>query len=175
MQKTRGLLWFLRSNMHASSIPNVSKGCILYIAEGGILELGHNCIFDRYVEIAVYPGAKLTIGDYCYFGHGSVVACAESITIGSETMVGDLVSIRDMNHYRVPGVAIRKTGIETLPIVIGKNCWLGSKATLVAGCGIADDVTVGANTVVTNHFKSGITIAGVPAKVITSRKEKRSE
>ncbi|MBU3677303.1 MAG: maltose acetyltransferase, partial [Chitinophagaceae bacterium] len=65
----------------------------------------------------------------------------------------------DRNHYNVASV------------VIGKNCWLGGNVTILPGVTLGDNVTVGANSVVTKSFPSNVIIAGVPAKVIRSLDE----
>lgn len=166
VRKARGLLWAMHRNVQAHGIPSVGPNCILSVGQGATLVLGRCCVFDRHAEVVVCAHGKLVIGDDCYVGHGTTIACADSIQIGPETMIGDLVSIRDMNHRRVKGRPIAKSGIETYPIVVGKNCWVGSKVTLAAGCELGDEVTVGANAVVTRTFECGVTIGGVPASVI---------
>jgi len=139
---------------------------ILQVNTGGVLEVQGAIFADRDVEIVVYKGGKLIIGENVYIGHYSTIACACSITIDRNCMLADFVSIRDMNHRRQPGKAIAESGIETRSIVIGMNCWLGSKVTVVAGAVLENDVTVGANAVVTGHIPSGATAVGVPARVL---------
>ena len=168
----RGMWWYSRRNVLARGVPRLKgPGNRLDVARRGTVVMGAGCTFDRDVEIVVYSGGRLEIGDNVYVGHGSTIACADSIIIGSETLIGDLVSIRDMNHRRVPGVAMRNSGIETRPIRIGTNCWLGSKATLVAGCELGSEVTVAANAVVTGRFEDSLLIGGVPARVLRGKRE----
>jgi acetyltransferase-like isoleucine patch superfamily enzyme len=121
---------------------------------------------DRDAEIVVYRGGDLTLGEHVYVGHGTTIACAERVQLGANTLVGDLVSVRDMNHLRIPGVPLRLSGMETRPVRIGKNCCVGSKVTFVAGAELGDDVTVAANAVVAGKFGDGVTIGGVPAHVL---------
>lgn len=121
---------------------------------------------DRDVEIVVGAGARLELGDHVYIGHGTTIACAGSIRIGSETLIGDLVSIRDMNHRRLPGVPLRHSGMDTRAIRIGRNCWLASKVTVVAGAAIGDEVTVAANAVVVGSIADATVVGGVPARVL---------
>ena len=52
--------------------------------------------------------------------------------------------------------------------VIGDNCWIGPGAKLYGGIVLGNEIMVGANAVVTKSFEQdGITIAGVPAKIIS--------
>lgn len=57
--------------------------------------------------------------------------------------------------------------------IIGNNCYLGPGAKIFGGITIGDDCVIGANSVVNKSFNSiGVTIAGIPAKIIS---EKSSE
>jgi len=58
------------------------------------------------------------------------------------------------------------------PVRIGRSCWIGSGAIILPGVTLGDDVIVGAGAVVTKSLGDGVTIAGVPARII---KEKRGE
>jgi len=172
----RGHFWRCRGGVRAKGgLRVLGPGCRLQVDPGGQALIGDGCSFDRGVEIVVYGGGRLELGDHVYVGHGSTIACAKSITIGADTLIGDLVSIRDMNHRRLEGAPMRESGIETRPIRIGKNCWLGSKVTLVAGCEIGSDVTVAANAVVAGRFDDQLLIGGVPARVLRDRRGKVSD
>ena len=57
---------------------------------------------------------------------------------------------------------------------MGNNVDIGYGAVLIGGITIADDIKIGANAVVNRSFtEPGVTIAGVPAKVVKrpARKE----
>ena len=120
----------------------------------------------RDVEIVVYPGGCLDIGDDVYVGHASVIACSGHLRIGSDTLIADMVTIRDKDHGIAPGILIRKNEGSVKEISIGRNCWLGSKVTVTAGAAIGDNVVVGANAVVTKRFGNNLLLGGVPAVVI---------
>ena len=50
---------------------------------------------------------------------------------------------------------------------IGDNCYIGPGVQIVGPVNIADDVTIGAGSVVTKSVnESNVVIAGVPAKII---------
>lgn len=52
-------------------------------------------------------------------------------------------------------------------IVIGNNCFIGKRSTIMYGVTLADNVIVAAGSVVTKSFlKSNIIIAGNPARII---------
>lgn len=63
-------------------------------------------------------------------------------------------------------IGVAHTGDEKAP-VLGQNVDIGYGAVILGDIYIADNITIGANSVVTKSFHTpGITIAGVPAKEI---------
>ena len=52
------------------------------------------------------------------------------------------------------------------PIVLGKNVWIGSNATILQGVTIGDNAVVGAGTVVTKDVEANTVVGGVPAHFI---------
>jgi serine O-acetyltransferase len=63
-------------------------------------------------------------------------------------------------------IGIGRDGEEKCPI-IGKNVDIGFGAVLLGDIKIADNIVIGANSVVTRSFdEPGIVIAGVPARKI---------
>lgn len=52
-------------------------------------------------------------------------------------------------------------------IVIGKNCYISTGVTILAPVTIGDNVTIGAGAVVTKDIPDNVTVAGVPAKIIS--------
>ena len=54
------------------------------------------------------------------------------------------------------------------PIVLGKNVWIGSNATILQGVTIGDNVVIGAGAVVTRDLEANTVAAGVPAQFIKS-------
>jgi acetyltransferase-like isoleucine patch superfamily enzyme len=66
-------------------------------------------------------------------------------------------------------LAIRLQGVSRKGIKIGKNCWIGSKVTILDGVEIGDSCIVAAGAVVNKSFPSNSVIGGVPAKILKSR------
>ena len=52
------------------------------------------------------------------------------------------------------------------PIVLKKNVWVGSNATILSGVTIGENAIVGAGSVVTKDVPDNAIVGGVPAKVI---------
>jgi acetyltransferase-like isoleucine patch superfamily enzyme len=93
-----------------------------------------------------------------------LVAC-ESITIGSNTAIGEYVSIRDQEHRFAPGHGVRGQGFRIAPVTIGENAWIGRGVFIGPGTRIGANSIVAANSVVHGVFPDGVLLAGAPAKI----------
>jgi acetyltransferase-like isoleucine patch superfamily enzyme len=59
--------------------------------------------------------------------------------------------------------------MTSAPIRIGRNVWIGGKATITKGVTIGDNAIIGANAVVTHDVPMNAVAVGVPARVIKIR------
>lgn len=110
---------------------------------------------------------ELIIGDRVWFAPGVTLSAHSRVEIGSDSMFAEYVSIHDNNH--TPGTVDDPTRFReqtAAPIIIGKNVWVGSKATITMGVTIGDNVVIGAGAVVVRDVPSGARVGGVPARVI---------
>ena len=95
------------------------------------------------------------------FGPGLYIAHYGTIVVNRHCKIGE-------NCWLYPGANIGANtgGPEDVP-TIGDNVYIGPGAKLFGKIEIGNNVSIGANAVVTKSFPmSNITIAGVPAKVI---------
>ena len=93
----------------------------------------------------------------CYFA----IFKGTILEIGEGTIWAFNVCIQTGNHDLYD-----RSIYHTKSVKIGKNCWIGNGVTILSGVELGDNVTVGANSVVTKSFPSNVVIAGVPAKII---------
>jgi len=54
------------------------------------------------------------------------------------------------------------------PIILGRNVWVGSNATILQGVTIGDNAVIGAGAVVTKDVEANTIVGGVPARFIKS-------
>ncbi|ADY37452.1 acetyltransferase [Phocaeicola salanitronis DSM 18170] len=114
-------------------------------------------------------GKNITIGRHvfinacCHFqDHGGV-------TLGDGCQIGHNVVFATLNHGIAPGDRVHT---YPAPIVLGKNVWVGSNATILQGVTVGDNAIIAAGAVVTKDVPADTIVGGVPAKVIRRINEK---
>jgi acetyltransferase-like isoleucine patch superfamily enzyme len=139
-------------------------GVTISVTDGGYILIGDNVCFEDGVRI-VSQGGKVTIESNAFLGIGTILVCRESIHIGKDSLIAEYVVIRDQDHditYR----PIRTAGFLTAPINIGKDVWIGCKATVLRGSTIGDGSVIGAHALVLGVIESRVLAVGVPAKSV---------
>ena len=102
-------------------------------------------------------GKGVFINACCHFqDHGGV-------TIGDGCQIGHNVVFATLNHGLSPE---KRKSTCPAPIVLGKNVWVGSNATILQGVTIGDNAVVAAGAVVTKDVAANTIVGGVPAKFI---------
>ena len=102
-------------------------------------------------------GENVFINACCHFqDHGGV-------TLGDGCQIGHNVVFATLNHGLLP--EDRGTTYPA-PIVLGKNVWVGSNATILQGVTIGDNAVVAAGAVVTKDVPADTIVGGVPARFI---------
>lgn len=93
----------------------------------------------------------------CYFA----IFKGTTLEIGEKTIWAFNVCIQTGNHDLYD-----RSVYHTKSVKIGKNCWIGNGVTILAGVELGDNITIGANSVVTKSFPANVVIGGVPAKIL---------
>ncbi len=147
---------------------DVRPGARFMVARGSTVRFGKGCVLDY--GLVVESRGLLEVGDRSVFGHHCTVASDESISIGQNCLIAEMVSIRDHDHaFSSTDASIIDQGRETAPIRIGDNVWIGSKATITKGVFIGSNSVVGAHAVVTGDLPEDCVAVGIPARVIRYR------
>lgn len=111
--------------------------------------VGSNCRIDQTAQ--VLPG--------CVINHSATIGA--NVVLYSGVIVEHDCTISD-HAYLSPRVTL--CGGST----VGARSFLGAGATVLPGVAIGADVIVGAGAVVTRDVPEGVTVMGVPAKVVDS-------
>lgn len=148
-----------------------------------VLEAGVLVFHPENVEIAdrVYVGHatilkayhrnKLVIGEGTWIGQQCFLHSGGGITIGRNVGVGPGVRILTSAHrLDQPDRPILHSDVAFAPVVIEDDADIGVGAILLPGVTIGRGAQVGAGAVVTADVPEYAIVAGVPARVIGSRR-----
>lgn len=115
------------------------------------------------IELATYPGAVLTIGDFVFINSGTSICAQQSVTIGNNVAIGNLTLIMDTDFHAVDD---HRKPPKCAPVSIADNVWIGARVTILKGVTIGDGAVIAAGAVVTRDIPPRVIAAGVPARVI---------
>lgn len=141
----------------------------------GRITIGNHVSIGAFTRVIISTslnqlGSYIQIGDRVGIGEFSYLGGAGGLSIGDDCIIGQYLSCHPENHiYDDPENLIRLQGVRRQGIVIGKNCWIGSKVTILDGVVIGDGCVLASGSVVTKSFAAGSVIGGVPARRLKTR------
>lgn len=175
--------------LHPSSVIKC-KSKIIYLSG---LSIDRYCYIDALSELGIIFGKNVSVGKFTtiectgnanFLGKGLIVGdnvglgtrghygCAGGVKIGKDTIIGNYVSFHSENHnYHDSNIPIRLQGVNHKGIVIGENCWIGAKVTILDGSTVGNGCIIAAGSVVRGEFPENAIIGGVPAKILKFRFE----
>jgi serine O-acetyltransferase len=108
--------------------------------------------------IEIHPGAK--IGRRCFIDHGSGVVIGETSEIGDDVLI-----------YQ--GVVLGGTTLEKKKRhpTLGNGVEMGSGAIALGPITIGDGARIGSSSVVIKSVPAGVTVVGIPGRVVTKREK----
>jgi acetyltransferase-like isoleucine patch superfamily enzyme len=118
-----------------------------------------------------FCGGRIAIGDNV--GLSSVVFSSRSgISVGNNVLIGGNARVYDHDYHPTNpalrrGDAVDRQKIETVPIVIGDDVFIGANAIILKGVHIGDRSVIGAGSVVTlKDIPPDSLVAGNPARIV---------
>lgn len=123
----------------------------------------------KIVMSSIADGRKLDIGkNICYIGGLlNIVSNNNALIIGDNCMFSYSTTISTEDGHPIYDIYTKKILNKGDKIIIGNNVWLGYNCTICKKVSIADNVMVGACSIVTKSITENNCIAvGEPAKVI---------
>jgi len=159
------IMWCIRYPWLLAHPCRIGRGSRLNIGPGARIRFGrHICFMNHFTG---YFYGKTTIGDQVFFQDNCHISVHEELTIGDYSIFVEGVSIHDENHIvAASSDPIGDRGFVVKSISIGRNVWVGAKATILPGVHIGDNAVIGANAVVTRDVPAYTVVAGVPARMI---------
>ena len=164
-----------RSRIYSMQNLSIDRGCYIDALSSEGISFGYNVSIGKHTTIectgtlkslgkGLKVGSRVGLGTHGFFG------CAGGIEIGDDTIFGNYVSLHSENHnFQDRYIPIRLQGVNRKGIIIGKDCWIGAKVTILDGTVIGDGCIVAAGAVVRGYIPPYSIIGGIPAKVIKSR------
>ena len=146
----------------------VLHGVRFSATDGGDIRIGDNTALSPNAALFA-KRARLVIGRSVHIGIGCVIAAREGIEIDDHAQIAEYVTIRDQDHQFAEGGLVAQSGYLTAPVRIGRNVWIGAKATITKGVTIGDNAVIGANSVVTRDIPANAVAVGAPARVVRMR------
>jgi acetyltransferase-like isoleucine patch superfamily enzyme len=146
------------------------RGVTCSAGAGGAIVLGPHTEIGAGTSISASPNASLTLGSNVFVSGGCILAAAKAVTVGSESMIAEFVSIRDHDHD--PAYPPRAGRTLAQAVHIGERVWIGGKASVVRGGSIGDDAIVGAHALVNRPIPARAVAVGVPARVVRINKQR---
>lgn len=144
--------------------------------EAGLRVGSHTTIWRA--SLAADEEAVIEIGDYCFIANASLV-CSELIRIGSRVMIAGGVTIADSDFHPIgPAARLadtvalspvgdrqRRPRVETRPVLIEDDVWIGYNATILKGVRIGAGALIAPGALVVRDVPPGIEVSGNPARV----------
>lgn len=125
----------------------------------------------------VYIDNNSVVGKYCFFGDYTQVTKA---SIGNYCSVGVSVIIGPGSHdytmFSTSSAAIESQNYSNLTkqdCIIGHDVWIGSQSVILRGVEVGNGCIIAAGSVVTKDVPPYSIVAGVPAKIIKMRFDKK--
>ncbi len=172
-----GVRIFYPRHLSAGRGLNLEEGCeIVALSKRGIV-FGERCTVGRFASIRPTnvlldePGEGLSMGDHSNIGPYSYVGCSGYIEIGSNVLMGPRVNLLSENHrFDRTDVPMKEQGVKRSFIRIEDDCWIGANVTILAGVTVGAGAVIASGAVVNRDVPPFAVVAGVPAKIIRSRK-----
>ena len=111
-------------------------------------------------------GKNIAVGENVFINACCHFQDQGGVTIGDGCQIGHNVVFATLNHGLAPE---ERRHTFPAPIVLGKNVWVGSNATLLQGVTVGDNAVIAAGAVVTKDEAANTVVGGVPAKFIKQK------
>lgn len=177
----------LKSFVHKMIFSNARpRWWVKHVLNALVFKHGKGSVIRRQSVINVSPinkfylGENSTIEEYCVIdnGVGDVIIGNETrvglrntvigpVHIGNHVILAQNIALSGLNHnYEDVSKPIHLQGINTKPIVIEDDAWVGANSVITAGVKIGQHSIIGAGSVVTKSVPPFCIAVGNPARII---------
>jgi acetyltransferase-like isoleucine patch superfamily enzyme len=124
-------------------------------------------------DCAFLVSGRLEIEGENLVSWGLTIHCADSIRVRRRAIMGERTTLVDSTHYHSDDERWVLDNVKTAPVVIGRQTWIGAKATIARGVTIGDAAVIAANSLVITDVPDGYRAVGVPAEITPPRPSSR--
>lgn len=142
------------------------------------LLIGRNCTLDG-CQFSLGKSARISIGDQCYLT-SVILMCESEIRIGNRVMIGWNSALADSDFHPIdPAMRIidaialsraptapPRPPIESKPILIEDEVWIGPMVTILKGVTIGTGAFIEPGSIITCNVSPGTRVGGNPAVVM---------
>jgi acetyltransferase-like isoleucine patch superfamily enzyme len=144
------------------------------------VELGAHVSCYAGVSFSIGKNGSCKIGDFTLL-NGALIMAEERIEIGRHCLISWNVGIADSDFHPIDAAQRRidtmalapfyegrpeRPKLETRPVKIEDNVWIGMNAVILKGVTIGENSVVAAGAVVTKSVPANVVVAGNPAVVV---------
>jgi len=152
--------WFVHPSAYVDEPATIGEGTQIWhfchVMSGA--RIGARCTLGQNVFVA----AGVVIGDGVKIQNN--VSLYEGVIVEDDVFLGPSCVLTNVKHPRAI-VPREKRYQRTL---LGRGCTIGANATIICGVVIGRNCVIGAGSVVTRDVPEGVTVTGVPARVVRS-------
>src|SRR4051794_3736684 len=141
------------------------------------LLIGHNSTLDH-CQFSVGKTGRISIGDNCYLT-SVILMCEFEIRIGNRVMIGWNSALTDSDFHPLdpalrirdaialaPGATAKRLPIESKPIIIEDEVWIGPMVTILKGVTIGVGAFIEPGSIITRDIPPATRVGGNPATII---------
>lgn len=149
---------------------DASIGKCLIIATGNGVNIGNN-VSIGYGSVLDALGGHISIDEFSSLGPYVVAYGQGGLRVGRYNMVASHATIVASSHvYSSVDIPIKMQGTSASGVATADDVWIGANVVIQDGVKLGRGVIVGSGAVVRSSFPEFSIIAGVPAKIICTRK-----
>ena len=108
-------------------------------------------------------GGRTRFGADSFVNFGCTFLAIGGITVEEGAFIGPHCVLATEYHPEEPA---KRHSLQTKPIVIGRNAWLGADVKVLAGVTVGENAIVAAGSVVTKDVPPNVVVAGSPARFV---------
>ncbi|MBI1318840.1 MAG: hypothetical protein GC168_07805 [Candidatus Hydrogenedens sp.] len=136
----------------------------------GRVEIGARCEIGGNVGMRTHKGGSIRIGDEVFISDYVLLQVNDTVEIGNGAYLGPYVVLRDTNHtFTGTDQHWRYTPVDTRPIRIGANAYIGSSTYVLPGVTVGEGAVIAPGSIVNRDVGPLEVWAGAPAIRVAHR------